>query len=63
MTDEQQPFAERIAMTSAEPHTVKCPICGRPYKFMPFSAADQSACPKCVQEAEENTFGKRGNWK
>ena len=40
---------------TAEPSTVKCPICGRPYKFYPFSAADQSACPKCVAEAEQNT--------
>ena len=34
--------------------TVKCPICGRPYKFYAFTAADQSACPKCVAEAEDN---------
>lgn len=36
--------------------TIKCPICGRPYKFYPFSAADQSACPACVREAEEAIF-------
>jgi len=35
--------------------TVKCPICGKPYKFYAHSAADQSACPKCVREAEANT--------
>jgi endogenous inhibitor of DNA gyrase (YacG/DUF329 family) len=34
--------------------TVKCPICGKPYKFMMFSANDQSACPSCVREAEKN---------
>lgn len=34
--------------------TVKCHICGKPYKFYAFSAADQTACPKCVREAEEN---------
>lgn len=38
--------------------TVKCPICGKPYVFMPFYAGDQSACPACVREAEKNTFGK-----
>ena len=32
--------------------TVKCPICGEPYKFYPFSAADQSACQDCVRKAE-----------
>lgn len=32
--------------------TVKCPFCGRLYKFYAFSAADQSACPRCVAEAE-----------
>lgn len=32
--------------------TVKCHICGKPYKFYAFSAADQSACPACVAEAE-----------
>jgi len=32
--------------------TVRCKICGRPYKFYAHSAADQSACPKCVYEAE-----------
>ncbi len=42
-----------------EPYVVKCPICGRPYKFYPFNAKDQSACPKCVKEAEENTCSKK----
>lgn len=26
--------------------TVKCPICGEPYVFMPYYVGDQSACPK-----------------
>ncbi len=33
--------------------TVKCPICGEPYKFMPFFVGDQSACPGCVRKAEQ----------
>jgi hypothetical protein len=32
--------------------TVKCPICGDPYKFMPFYSGDQTACPDCVRKAE-----------
>ena len=32
--------------------TVKCPICGAPYKWHAFTVADQSACPACVAEAE-----------
>lgn len=34
---------------------IKCPICGQPYKFFPYFAGDQSACPKCVKKAEKNT--------
>jgi endogenous inhibitor of DNA gyrase (YacG/DUF329 family) len=34
--------------------TVKCPICGRPYKVYAHTTADQTACPKCVAEAERN---------
>jgi len=30
-----------------EPRIVKCPICEEPYKFYPFKAGDQSACPDC----------------
>lgn len=41
--------------------TVKCPICGRPYKIMPYCAGDQSACLKCVAEAERNMGG--GDWR
>lgn len=32
--------------------TIKCPICGKPYKFYPFLAKDQSACPSCISNAE-----------
>lgn len=32
--------------------TIKCPICGAPYKFYNMTVADQSACPECVAEAE-----------
>lgn len=39
------------AMSSEQ--TVKCPICGRPYKVCAFYAGDQSACPKCRTEAME----------
>jgi len=38
--------------------TVKCPICGRPYKCFDMYAGDQSACPKCISEAE----GNMGDW-
>ena len=34
--------------------TVKCPICGEPYVFMPFYAGDQSACPKCRAKARKS---------
>ena len=34
--------------------TVKCPICGKPYKWYSHTVADQSACPKCVAEASAN---------
>ncbi len=36
--------------------TLKCPICGRPYKWYAHTVADQSACPKCVAEAEQSIF-------
>jgi len=32
--------------------TIKCPICGKPYKWYSMTTADQTACPECVQEAE-----------
>ena len=39
--------------------TVKCPICGEPYAFMPYKAGDQSACPKCINKAEKNMGWKK----
>ena len=33
--------------------TIKCPICGEPYKVIPFLAKDQSACPQCIKKAEK----------
>ena len=36
--------------------TVKCPICGEPYKVWAYYAGDQSACPKCRAQAEKNTY-------
>ena len=41
-------------------HTVKCRICGDPYKFLSMIVRDQSACPKCVAEAERNMSGYAG---
>lgn len=35
--------------------TVKCPICGKPYKVYAMMVGDQSACPACVAEAETAT--------
>lgn len=32
--------------------TVKCPICGKPYKTYPMYCGDQSACPECRAAAE-----------
>ncbi len=37
--------------------TVKCPICGEPYKIYSHTTADQSACPDCVAKAE-----RKRNW-
>ena len=34
--------------------TIKCPICGRPYKAYSHYAGDQSACPACRKEAEDD---------
>lgn len=36
--------------------TIKCPICGRPYKWFAHFAGDQSACPACRAEAEQSVF-------
>jgi hypothetical protein len=39
--------------------TVKCPVCGRPYKiYAGVTWVDQSACQKCVKEAEK----EKGKW-
>jgi hypothetical protein len=34
-------------------HTIKCRICGRPYKFYAHKCGDQSACPACIRAAEK----------
>lgn len=39
---------------SLSEQTVKCKICGRPYKTYAYFAGDQSACSRCVREAESN---------
>jgi recombinational DNA repair protein (RecF pathway) len=33
--------------------TVKCRICGKPYHVYMYYSGDQSACPSCIQQAEE----------
>ena len=33
--------------------TIKCPICTKPYKVYAHYCGDQSACPVCREEAEE----------
>jgi len=45
--------------------TVKCPICGNPYKFYSFYGGDQSACLACREKAEENMVKKQKSsiWK
>lgn len=43
-------------MSDNEEKTVKCPICGALYKLRPV-VGDQSACPKCVREADINMSG------
>ncbi len=37
--------------------TVKCPICGKPYKVYSHTVADQSACSRCVEKAEKKIQG------
>lgn len=39
--------------------TIKCPICGRPYKVYDGYAGDQSACPSCRDQAYRNMRGDR----
>ncbi len=38
--------------------TVKCPICGEPYKIYGMFVGDQSACPECVKKAERKNIHK-----
>jgi len=35
--------------------TIKCSICGEPYKVYMFYVGDQSACPKCRAKAKQNS--------
>lgn len=39
--------------------TIKCPICGEPYKWYSHMAGDQTACPKCVRKAEGGSLRDR----
>ena len=32
--------------------TIKCKICGHPYKVYSHTVEDQSACPICIRQAE-----------
>jgi endogenous inhibitor of DNA gyrase (YacG/DUF329 family) len=36
--------------------TVKCPICGKPYKVYAFYAGDPTACSDCVRKADKNSI-------
>lgn len=38
--------------------TVRCPHCGRLYKFLSMMVGDQSACPSCRREAERVMRGE-----
>jgi endogenous inhibitor of DNA gyrase (YacG/DUF329 family) len=42
--------------------TIKCPICGKPYKIFSHYAGDQSACPSCVKEAEREIKREPFTW-
>lgn len=39
--------------------TMKCPICGEPYKTYSHTVADQTACPKCVSKASGGSLRDR----
>lgn len=39
--------------------TLKCPVCGEPYKWYSHTVADQSACPACVSKAEGGSLRDR----
>ena len=44
--------------------TVKCPICGKLYIVVPYKEGDdQSVCPSCRREAEENMKVEKNIWK
>ncbi len=43
--------------------TIKCNICGKPYVFHPYYAGDQSACPKCSEEARKDLPKPPQDWK
>ena len=32
--------------------TIACKLCGHPYKVFMHTVADQSACPRCISQAE-----------
>ena len=38
--------------------TIKCPICGEPYKVYSDLEIDQSACPDCIRIAESKARGE-----
>ena len=45
----------------AQEKTVKCPICGEPYVFMPFYSGDLLACPKYKEKARKILLSKWRN--
>lgn len=46
--------ASGLMKASSGGWVVRCQFCGKLYKFYAFYAGDQSACPSCRREAEEN---------
>ncbi len=48
----QDNFEQATSQTAVKADN--CPLCGKPYKVYSYTIADQSACPKCVGEAELN---------
>ncbi len=49
MLADSHPYEEKL-MSLTE--TIKCRICGKPYKVSGYTVIDQSACPECVRAAE-----------
>ena len=47
--------------TISDIYTARCPICGKPYQVITTMGGDQSACPKCVSEGVQNTYGSGDN--